>query len=476
MVDSAVNTRPNILLIFPDQHRGDWMPHDDATCYRLGMEPLPLRMPNVEHIMRDGVTFTNCMTPSPLCAPARACLASGLRYARARVPSNSFNYPVDQRTFYSVLKEAGYTVGGCGKFDLRKPEHFFAGTGWVPKMAKLGFSKGYAIDNGGKHDAIRCATTHVDEDGTRKKYKDPLEHEPVCPYMMYLKERGLMMDHVNDFAKRTKIFGVGLNAEPTTLPDYAYCDNWIGRNGMDIIKSFPTDAPWFLQVNFVCPHEPWDVTERMKEAWEDVRFPHSHRGNEYLREQEQAVRQNYAAMLENIDRNVGLFLEAIEARGDLDNTIIVYSSDHGEMLGDFSMWGKSVPWRGSTNVPLVISAPGIKGGRRVDALVETQDLVSTFTDFTGLEMPGARDSKSLHGILTGSIDQGHHRHFQVSELDTRSFGVISDGRYKLIMQRDDEGMEHYKLYDLNLDPWEDDDISGSNEDIMKELSKHYKDR
>nr|MDO8085355.1 sulfatase-like hydrolase/transferase [Candidatus Sigynarchaeum springense] len=466
--------QPNILLLFPDQHRGDWMPYPDDVLARFGMSRLPLRMPVIEGLMAKGVTFYNCITPSPLCAPARSSLASGLRYEKTGVKGNGYNHPLELKTFYTVLKENGYTVGSCGKLDLRKPDHDFAGTGWVPKHAALGFSEGYVIDNGGKHDAIRCGTTYVDPaDGRRKRYPDPTKVTPNCPYMRYLNDKGLMMVHVKDFARRArKYLGLPLDSSPTPLPDDAYCDNWVTRNALDIINRFPAGKPWFLQVNFVCPHEPWDVTRRMRDAWKDVKFPGPNRGSKIAAGAEKKVRQNYAAMIENIDRNAGLIIDAVARRGELDNTIIVYSSDHGEMLGDFKKYGKSRPERGSVRVPLVIAGPGIKKGVIAGALVELQDLAATFLDYAGLAMPEAVDSKSLRPVLEGKADR--HRDHVVSALHAREgiigskkvgWRVASDGRFKLVLHANRTA----SLYDLDADPWENKDVATIHPKEVKRL-------
>ncbi|MCP5119472.1 MAG: sulfatase-like hydrolase/transferase, partial [bacterium] len=98
---------PNLLLLFPDQHRYDW----------VGATPeIPVRTPNLDRIAARGTTFTNAVCASPLCAPSRACLASGKEYDNAGVDDNGTNYPLDQTTYYSLLRDAGYHVMGCGKF------------------------------------------------------------------------------------------------------------------------------------------------------------------------------------------------------------------------------------------------------------------------------------------------------------------------------------------------------------------------
>ncbi|MHC5058463.1 MAG: sulfatase-like hydrolase/transferase [Planctomycetota bacterium] len=105
--------RPNILFLYPDTLRYDWL----ETCGTV-----PVRTPNAVRLAGEGVEFTRAVTPSPLCAPARACLASGMEYDRAGVPGNDVNYPLDQASLYKLLRDSGYHVMGCGKFDLHKPE------------------------------------------------------------------------------------------------------------------------------------------------------------------------------------------------------------------------------------------------------------------------------------------------------------------------------------------------------------------
>ena len=108
---AAAPRRPNILLLFPDQWRFDW------TGFTAG---LPVRTPPLEALAKRGARFTRAVSAAPVCAPARACLAAGKEYTRARVPNNGFDYPLDQTTFYQLLGRAGYHVMGCGKFDLHK--------------------------------------------------------------------------------------------------------------------------------------------------------------------------------------------------------------------------------------------------------------------------------------------------------------------------------------------------------------------
>ena len=107
----SARSRPNILLLFPDQHRYDWTGFNKA---------LPVRTPNLDRLAVRGVRFTNAVVASPLCAPSRACLASGSEYDRCGVRDNSQDYPVGRKTYYTLLRESGYHTAACGKIDLHK--------------------------------------------------------------------------------------------------------------------------------------------------------------------------------------------------------------------------------------------------------------------------------------------------------------------------------------------------------------------
>ncbi len=398
--------------------------------------------------MDSGVTFTRAVTPSPLCAPARACLAAGLRYHHCRVPDNGVDYPLDQRTYYSVLKEAGYSVGGVGKFDLHKPTFWWGLDGWIPDLETLGFTHG--IDNAGKWDAVNSGAD-----------------SPRDPYMKYLHDRGLAATHIEDMNGRRGSIQNRFKTDPTPLPEEAYCDNWIAGNAVKILRGFSEDAPWHLVVNFNGPHDPWDVTERMHRDWQNTEFPLPVCPDENHACQDIKVRQNYAAALENIDRNVGRIIDEIERSGRLEDTIIVYTSDHGEMLGDFGLYGKSNPHRGAVDIPLVISGPGIHKGRISDVLVELQDLTSTMVEAAGCVMPEAVDSRSLLPLLEGNRE--NHREHVISALSSgaRDWKSIADERYKLILESGAAPV----LYDMVEDPWETRDIASEASTEVERLSK-----
>jgi len=379
------------------------------------------------------------------------------------VASNGQNYPVEQTTFYTLLRESGYHVMGCGKFDLAKPAKSWGRdgkqiAGGKNNLKLWGFSDG--IDNGGKHDGVGAYRR-----GT------------VGPYMAFLESRNLAMVHVNDFAGRHNY----KDTYPTALPDDAYVDNWIAQNGLDLIRQAPKGKPWFLQVNFNGPHEPMDITKRMKDRWRGVEFPPPNGSADIGVEKHNEIRQNYSAMIENIDRWLGVYIEELKKRGEYENTLIVYSSDHGEMLGDKNRWAKSVPWQPSVGVPLVISGPGVSRGKLYEAPTTTLDLAATFLDYAGLPVPVQMDSRSLKPLLEGKTSE--HRKIVRSGLG--SWRLVFDGRYKLIKysggrtkkksnkNETDETSSKGKLllFDLKQDPLENNDLVEKLPQIVRRLTK-----
>lgn len=407
----------NILFLLPDQHRPDWL-----GCHGT----VPVRTPTLDALAASGIRFTNAFCNSPLCAPSRAALASGRSYHRCGVVNNGQDYPLTQPTYYQALREGGYRVAGVGKFDLHKPN-----LDWNLDGSRLirdwGFTEG--IDNEGKLDG----STSYRRNG-----------KPMGPYLAFLDSLGLAGEYAAEHDPvRLRACG---GAYTTGLPDHAYCDNWLSENGLRFLNAFPKDTPWHLVVNFTGPHDPMEVTASMRARWEKADMPPPCGVPLPVHPDVTRARQNYAAAIENIDRQAGRFIDAVRARGELDRTLIVYSSDHGEMLGDHGKWGKNT-WRTpSSGIPLIVAGPGLPPGRISDALVSLHDLAATFLDFAGQSpLPGA-DAMSLRPLLEGQTTA--HRPTVTCGLN--AWRMIFDGRYKFVTG----GADGDQLFDLQADPHE----------------------
>jgi choline-sulfatase len=449
---AAAAGRPNFLYLLPDQFRFDWL---------SGHPSLPVRTPNLDALARRGVRFTKAAVAAPLCAPSRACLAAGCEYDECGVASNAENFSLSRPTYYRKLRDSGYHTAACGKLDLSKAANE-QGIDGRKHMEEWGFSD--MINCSGKGDAV-----------SKNGAGDP--HEP---YMLYLKKLGLAQTHADDIAKR---FRYGYSATfPTPLTDEHYCDNWVGRTGLELMKRIPPGKPWHLVVNFVGPHDPEDITVRMERTVRGRSFRQPNGSTEFTPDVHNAIRQNYTAMVENLDRWVGIFVEELNSRGELDNTIIVFSSDHGEMLGDHDRWAKTVPYEASLCVPLIAAGPGIKPGQRSNALVSIIDIGATFLDYADAGKLEGQMARSFRPLLEGKTSS--HREFVSSGL----FGwrLVSDGRYKLIRGYDPEagiiGTHDVRvvqpksdvpplLFDLESDPLENRNIASKAPDVVARLSK-----
>lgn len=451
---ASTRRKPNFLLLLPDQFRFDWL---------SGNPDIPVKTPNLDRIAARGVRFDRAWCASPICAPSRAALMLGREYDECGVGSNQGNMSREVENFVLKLRQSGYRAGSVGKLDLAKGERRI-GIDGLNHMAEWGFSDGRNC--GGKGDAVAA---------WRANGKQPTE-----PYMAYLAQRGLAEIHADDIDKRggrttTRAFEYS-QTYATPLDDADYCDNWLGRTGLEVLRAMPAE-PWFMQVNFVGPHDPMDVTKSMLASVAGRRFDQPVRNTQLAPEVHQQIRRNYTAMVENIDRWVGEYLSEIERRGEIDNTYIILSSDHGELLGDHDLWAKNFPYEPSVGVPLIFGGPEI-ANQRSNALVEMIDIGATILDLAGAERPAGMTAQSFRPLLEGRTKR-HRTHVNSGFQNWRA---VRDERYKLVRGFDPEGAtdegvlyraqgERVLLFDLANDPDELTDLSKSHPEVVTRLKR-----
>ena len=402
---------PNILFVQTDQQRPEW----------VEMNPdIPVRTPHLRQLAERGVWLANAICPSPVCAPSRACLVAGREYDRTRVWGNNTYAPDNMFKYHLRLRdEAGYYVMGAGKHHVGNnqsgsPARFHCGVDGRQGVEAWGFSD--AIFNAGLNQATILMRNN--------------EMVPQDAYMAFLHARGLAEDHIADYARRSRE-GVWTATFPTTLPDDAYFDTWITNNALTLLDRAPDDRPWYLEVNLQNPHHPWDITESMHRWYREpsVEFPLPVFNTEDIApETHQEVRRNWAATVEHLDACLGRLVARVRERGDFDNTIIVFTSDHGEMLGDYDQWQKLSPLQASVGVPLVIAGPGVAASGRDDAPMTTLDLTASFLEWGGLNPGDDLDSRSLVDYLGAHTRR--HRDLVFSGLS--AWRMVFDGRFKLV--------------------------------------------
>lgn len=356
---------PNIVLILDDQHRYDWL-----GLWRRS----PARTPNLDRLAREGVWHRHAYSTCPLCMPARCSLATGLYGHQTGMTANVGRWPLTLPTVYQALQKAGYHTAAIGKI------HIYEG---IPEKADL---------------------TTLDETTRRYGFDEVWEVAGKsmafyidCHYTHYLREKGLLERYREDGAARG---GDEPGDDHPFIFDAAdYVDILVGDRAADWIRNYDGSRPFFLQAGLCCPHPPYDPPAEFAQPYrpEDMPLPidcdDPHKW---------AVRRAlYCGMIALVDAQVGRIRQALEDKGILDDTLVLFVADHGEMLGDHDKAGKCWPHDPSIRVPLIARCPGlIMPGTVSDALVELIDLPATFVEVAGGAVPQALPSSPGRSLVS----------------------------------------------------------------------------
>ena len=429
--------RPNILWICTDQQRYD-------TIRALG-NPLA-RTPNLDAFIGEGVAFENAFCQSPVCAPSRASFLTG-RYARTtRCRQNGQSIPPDEILVSKLFAEAGYRCGLAGKLHLAS-----------------------------------CSDGKVEE-RTDDGYHDfhwshhPQPDWPENAYTQWLVEKGKTWDEVYG-GKRTPYVHAGPPAED-------HQTTWCAEKTVEFIRAH-AGHPWFFSFNCFDPHHPFDPPPEYLERYDvsamplpktrpdeeerqttfqrkDREWAHDSPGEFHVAAMtDEDRRQVYAAnlaMVELIDDQFGRILAALEETGQAENTVVVFMSDHGEMLGDHGIYFKGPHFYDcAVRVPLVVRWPAgsVRAGLRVTGLVELLDLAPTFLEAAGEDVPDRMQGTSLLPVLRGEADSSSVRDFVFSEYYNAwthkdAYGtMLRTETEKIVVYH---GTEQGELYDLAVDP------------------------
>ncbi len=417
---------PNILFIMADQLA--------ASALAAYGHPL-VKTPNLDRLAARGTVFENAYSPNPICASSRFAMMSGQRSSRIGAFDNAAELPASVPTFAHYLRSLGYHTCLSGKMHFVGPDQMH---GFEDRVT----TDIYPSDFGWTADWER-------------------QIEPYAPSQMSMRGivesglcvRSLQMDYDDDVAHQSVQW----------LYDHA---------------RRPEGDPFLLVASFTHPHNPftisreyWDLYDHAKVEMPTVPFipyeerdPWSQRYYKLIRQDEHRVtddmilsaRHAYYGMVSYVDRKVGLLIDALEKINALDNTVVLFTADHGEMLGERGMWFKFNPYEQSIKVPLIIHAPGAKAGQRVSANCSLVDLLPTLVDLATDRDPPALadhcDGRSLAALLHGSDPSWTDE----SLIEFTGEGVhapaliLKKGNYKYVHCEGDPGM----LFDLQADPAE----------------------
>ncbi len=435
---------PNVLWICTDQQRWD-------TIHALGNPHI--RTPHIDRLAAEGVSFTHAYCQNPICTPSRASFLTGCIPSRIHQHRNGnaeFPAKLTPRLVTRRLASAGYDGALCGKLHLASP--------FGREEPRI--DDGYRI-----------------YDWSHQPKPEPGWPDRVHAYNRWLHEHGVTWEGLyrkRKIAGYPEQYNAGMPAEFHELA-------WEAERTLHYIEG-GLKGPWFASINIFAPHNPFDPAPEYLEKMTPQALPMPlYREGE---EREQArfagkvahqtmtpappasyparhMKACYYAMIEHIDWYVGRVVEALERTGQRENTLIVFMSDHGEMMGDHCLRLKGCRFfEGAVRVPLILSWPGggLQKGLRSDALVELTDVAPTLLEAAGIPDPGDMDGKSLLGLARGAAETKTHRDFvwseyhdsQTNELQSHA-SMIRDRSHKHTLNH---GTGLGELFDLEADPHE----------------------
>ncbi|MFX0545598.1 choline-sulfatase [Roseovarius sp. S1116L3] len=420
-------SRPNILIFMVDQLNGTFFPDGPAEW---------LHAPNLKRLAARSTRFANAYTASPLCAPGRASFMSGLLPSRSRVYDNAAEFAADIPTYAHHLRRAGYQTCLSGKMHFVGPDqmHGFedrlttdiypADFGWTPDYRKPGERIEWWYHNMGS-----VTGAGVAEISNQMEYDDEVAYEAT-----------------------RKVY------------DYA--------RGKDL-------RPWCLTVSFTHPHDPYVARKKYWDLYEDCDHllpevgamgyenhdPHSQRifdANDWrsydiTEDHIRRARRAYFANISYLDDKIGEVMEALDGTRQTEDTIILFVSDHGDMLGERGLWFKMSFFEGSSRVPMMIAAPGMEAGR-IDTPVSNIDVCPTLCDLVGVSMDEVAPWVAGQSLVP--LGQGRTREAPVAmeyaaEASYAPLVSLRQGKWKFNRCR----LDPDQLFDLEADPHELNDLA-----------------
>lgn len=422
--DRLEKKKPNILWICTDQQRWD-------TIHALGNRFI--HTPNLDGLVERGVAFNRAYCQAPICTPSRASFLTGMYPSSIRACLNGNDHWADAAPLITkILADDGYVCGLAGKL------HLSAAAGRIEKRPE---DDGYSVYH----------WSHHPNDDWRQGHD----------YNDWLKDQGV------DYNETVAEYG--------HMPAEFHQTTWCAEKTIEFIKE-KRDAPWLFSLNCFDPHPPLNPPQNYVDRYHVDDIP-----NPVFRESDLAWQRRlaninfqteaddpsnfdgktqqilYWAQIDLIDEQIGRVLDALKETGQLTDTVVIYTSDHGNCVGDHGLRQKGCRfYEGLTRVPLIFSCPAFfEQNVRSQALVELIDIAPTILDLAGLPTPCAMRGKSLTPILTGQVPPEEHRDFVRCEYYEALGGVktratmIRDDRFKLVNYH---GHNLGELFDLEKDP------------------------
>ena len=449
---------PNILLIITDQQRTDTLGFRGETACQT---------PHVDRLAREGISFDRAACTSPLCTPSRASIFTG-KYPHQVDMMGNADILRETPLLTDALRARGYYTAYAGKWHLEPEGQPKAFRG---QEDELGLSGVHGGDQALKGERI------VD------RWFDVADGQGSYDYSVWCEENGLPdgwpVSDPDVRTHRTPSMTIPRPKRQNLDPSQTY-DAWVTDIALNQLRNRPKERPFFQVASYFGPHPPFLIPEPYYSLYDPAGIPkppnfgpqpgkpranttsfYHQLFNDYGENWEPwqkstAVYWGYCTMMDDL---VGRLLDALEDEGILDDTLVIFLSDHGEMLGSHGLWHKMVPYEEALRVPLVMRYPAlIPAGIRSQANVSLIDLVPTILQIVGEDVPGVMSGRALSPALQDR--QG--REFQVDSYrfaehrplgdwhQTVEWRLVTDSKYKYVWNQGDLD----ELYDLAADPHE----------------------
>ena len=415
----------NILLITSDQQRAD--------CY--GFAGRQVKTPHLDRLAREGTHFSACITPNLVCQPSRASILTGMLPLTHGVIDNGIDLPAQTgaRGFAGALASVGYDTAFIGKAHFATANTFTATGSAECLKSSAQYPMAWTGPYMGFHHAELSSLGHI------FPHQPPANPPQGRHYEKWLYSRSDPQQVFELWRTATHANTGAAQTWSSALPTAWHSSTWCADRSIDYLRSRPVGKPFCLWVSFPDPHHPFDCPApwSLLHHPDEVELPRSpHKdlearpwwhlaslarppagGDEASRkfrstlsrvpdQTEQQLREmtsNYYGMVSLIDHSVGRLLSTLRDLGIEDNTLVVYSTDHGDLLGDHGLYLKGpTPYEGLLRVGLIMRGPGIPADSRIEDPVSTVDLAATFAQAAGTELDPAAQSRSLLPVANGT--------------------------------------------------------------------------
>jgi arylsulfatase A-like enzyme len=431
----------NVLFITADQFRAD--------CLRCAGADW-ISTPNYDRLAAEGVRFSRAFASNPICVPARATMTTGNHSHKCTGrKNNGGRIRDDQPKIAEVFNAAGYETYAMGKLHYLPYQ--------LPRLVH-GF-KHWKLTESGR--LMRQSAANGWNIGTEEYYE-------------YLKEVG--------WDNMYRAHGVGNNdvrGAVSPLPAEHNVDHWVVDISIEHLEKHLAETPaqpFFMWTSFPKPHSPYDPPEPWHRAYDPREVPAPLGSPELLADRNPELRSRamrycwdimspqqialararYYGLIGFQDAQVGRLLAWLEDRGLLEDTVVLFTADHGDLLGDFGCFFKSCFLAGSEHIPLLLRAPGLPAGAVRDALAGTEDVLPTLCELAGVRPPAGIDGRSLAAAARDGTPVRELYVAQTGEPPNQCY-MATDGRWKYCYAQAG-GVE--ELYDMEEDPEEISNLSG----------------